>query len=174
MTLTEEQRELVAENHQLIFGFLNKNGLDVDEYYDLAAIGLCKAACNYEKSVSLFSTYAYRCMFNEIFNDNRTKKLARTIPESLISSYNVPISGFEDDNFEVLDYLESDFNLEDDVLSSVEYEKLMNKLSGKYKTTFILTMKGYKQCEIADILGCSPAYIYRIKKKIALIWGEIW
>ena len=48
--MDEHQKSLVTENHNLIYSFLKKYNLDVDEYYDLAAIGLCNACINYDAS----------------------------------------------------------------------------------------------------------------------------
>ena len=45
--MTEEQRKLVEDNHNLIYSFLQKYHLTIDEYYGLAAIGLCKAGKTY-------------------------------------------------------------------------------------------------------------------------------
>lgn len=173
MTLTDEQKALVTENHQLIYGFLSKNGLEIEEFYDLAAIGLCNAAINYRDSDELFSTYAYICMKNVIFNEIRRLNGVKKVPERLISSYNVPIPGCEDDEIEILDTFKSTFNVEKHVLDQIILEKLMKKLSGKHKNTLILSLKGYNNSEIADFLGCTPTYISKLKKKIALIWGEI-
>ena len=39
-TLTDEERDLVTNNHNLIYSYLNKYNLS-DDYYDLCAIGLC-------------------------------------------------------------------------------------------------------------------------------------
>lgn len=173
MVLTDEQRALITENHQLIYWFLRINGLEIEEYYDLAAIGLCNAAINYRETDELFSTYAYICMKNVILNEIRRQNGVKKVPERLISSYNVPVSDCTDGEIEILDTFKSNFNVEKYVLDRIILEKLMDKLSGKYKNTLILSLKGYNNTEIGDILGCSPSYICRIKKKIALIWGEI-
>ena len=66
MALTETKKRLVEKNHNLIYAFLSQMRLSVDDYYGLAAIGLCKAADAYQPGKSSFSTYAYRCMHNEI------------------------------------------------------------------------------------------------------------
>lgn len=55
--ITDEARKLVEENHNLVYSFLYKYHLDVEEWYDLAAIGLCKAANTYNNDKSGFSTY---------------------------------------------------------------------------------------------------------------------
>ena len=173
MALTDEQKRLVTDNHQLIFGFLSKNGLDIEEFYDLAAIGLCNAAGKYRECDGIFSTYAYRCMKNIVLNEFRRLNGVKKVPESMITSYNVPISGCEDEEIELLDNFKSTHNVEKYVLDRIELEKLMKKLSGKYKNTLILSLKGYNNTEIGDILGCNPSYISRLKKEIALMWGEI-
>ena len=42
--LNEYQQKYAEQNHNLIYGILNDKNLSIDEYYDVAAIGLCKAA----------------------------------------------------------------------------------------------------------------------------------
>lgn len=67
MQLNEEQRRLAEENHNLIYGYLQKRGLDVDEYYDICAIGLCKAVKAFDPTQGKkLATLAYRVMDNEV------------------------------------------------------------------------------------------------------------
>lgn len=47
LILTQQQQHLVEDNHKLIYFYLYRNSLSVDEFYDVAAIGLCKAAITY-------------------------------------------------------------------------------------------------------------------------------
>ena len=54
--LNDEQRKLVADNHNLIYQYLIDNNLPQDEYYDIAAIGLCKAALKYDTAKGACST----------------------------------------------------------------------------------------------------------------------
>ena len=64
--LTHEQQELAAENHNLIYRFAQTMAIDVEEFYDILAIALCKAAKTFDKSRGLrFSTLAFQCMKNE-------------------------------------------------------------------------------------------------------------
>ena len=74
--ITEEQRKLVEENHNLIYSFLQKYNLAIDEYYGLASIGLCKAGKTYNGDKSNFSTYAYKCMFTTVMGELRKNKQA--------------------------------------------------------------------------------------------------
>lgn len=68
--LTPEQQKLVEDNHNLIYHILRKMNLSDDEFYGIAAIGLCKAAMSYGKSNKVvFSTYAHHVMHAEIKNE---------------------------------------------------------------------------------------------------------
>ena len=60
--LTPEQQKLVADNHNLIYSFAIKSKIDVAEYYDVLALGLCKAALYHDGVSGKFSTLAYKCM----------------------------------------------------------------------------------------------------------------
>ena len=41
--LTNDQRKLVEQNHNLIYAFLHTKNLNIEEWYDICAISLCKA-----------------------------------------------------------------------------------------------------------------------------------
>lgn len=100
-----EHVSMVEKNHNLIYGFLHKYKLSEDFYGD-AAIGLCKAAENYDESKgSSFATYAYKCMFNECGITLRSdKRKVQTI------SLDTPIADGENINLESV--LTSDFTNE--------------------------------------------------------------
>ena len=60
--LSQEQQKLVADNHNLIYSFARKHKIDVGEYYDVLALGLCKAAMYHDGVSGKFSTLAYQSM----------------------------------------------------------------------------------------------------------------
>lgn len=71
--LTLEQQKMVKENHNLIYAFLNKYKLSID-YYGSAALGLCKAAMNYDSSFgTAFSTYAFVAMYRQYIADRKNE-----------------------------------------------------------------------------------------------------
>lgn len=73
--MTKEQEQLVTDNYKLIYFFLNKWGKTIEEYYDICAIGLCKAAITYDSSKDVkFATYAGICIENEIKMELRNRK----------------------------------------------------------------------------------------------------
>lgn len=171
--MTEKQRQLVADNHNLIFSFLHKHGFDEEEFYDLAAIGLCKAAKNYNDDVSKFSTYAYRCMLNTILNELKTKNVGKRIPEELIESYNNQILCKDGELMEVVDILPCGVDLEREAITRMMIDKCMRSLSDRNRLIFALLLDGYTYREIGEIISCHHSYVGRIKSKIVSMMGEM-
>ena len=70
--LTHEQQEFAAENHDLVFSFLNANHLDDNDYYDIVVFGFLAAVKNYLSQARLrkykFSTIAFRNMKSSLSN----------------------------------------------------------------------------------------------------------
>ena len=170
--LTDEQRQLVTDNHNLIYSFLKKNKLDADEYYDLAAIGLCKSVKRYNENVANFSTYAYTCMHNEISNEFRKNSYSKRIPKDMILSLDHEYKDNYDTNdssnsVTLLRYMASKDNIEDRVLSNVYVQSVLDQLNEKDKEILSYIVSGLTYRQIAKIVGCSHQNIAKIKTKIA-------
>ena len=105
MRLTEEQKQLAADNHNLIYGFQREHRLSVDEYYDICAIGLCKAAAKFDPSQEYkFATLAYAAMDNEVKNfwrDINTMARKPEIPD--VSMFDIILRGHTDSGIVVGD-----------------------------------------------------------------------
>ena len=170
--MTEKQKQLAADNHNLIYSFLNKHNLNEEEYYDLAAIGLCKAAKYYKDDVSKFSTYAFRCMINTVLNEMKTKNLARRIPEELVGSYNNTICGENGEEIEFIDILPCDIDFEKDVIAKAMIDNCMRNLSEKNRLVFTLLLDGYTHREIADIIGFHHSNVSKIRSRIVRMMNE--
>lgn len=79
--LTERQKEFAAENHGLVYAFLNGHCLDEDEFYDVVVFGYLRAVRRYFTENSLrkykFGTIAWSCMRVDLLNyykANRSQK----------------------------------------------------------------------------------------------------
>ena len=85
-TLTQEQREFAAENHEIVLSYLRGKRLDASEWYDVAVFGYLRAVRKYterpELQIYAFSTIAGRSMDTEISNE-RKKQHRRIQPLSL-------------------------------------------------------------------------------------------
>lgn len=165
--ITDEQQKLVTDNHNLIYRFLQKYHLTVDEYYDIAAIGLCKAAISFDSEKAQFSTYAFACMRSQVCKEIRKGKAVSVIPNDKIVYYQATMENNDGDSASFINFIPSKEHIEDDVLSKVLLDKCLNKLSDRDKKVYELLKKGYKQIEIGKVIGCSQVHVSRLKKKLA-------
>lgn len=163
--ITDYQKQLVIDNHNLIYRFLNKEKLNIDDWYDLAAIGMCKAAKMFKEDTSKFSTYAFRCMFNEVYSEKRKELYKRTIPESEILYYNAEYENDSGSKVEFIDKFHTDCNIENDCIHKVSLQKAYSKMKEEYKPIIKLFLQGYKQVEIMKIVGCSQPHVSRVMKR---------
>lgn len=146
MKLTEEQRNMVEDNHNLIYGYIRDRCLDIEEWYDLLAIELCKTVMKFDKDKgATLGTYFYlRC-------DNLLRKeyaKSKTQKNTNAGVYTI------EDRYDLQD--------EVDIEETVELKSWFEGENGN-----ILRMKcdGYTQSEIAETLGVTQSYISKILRK---------
>lgn len=154
MKLTEEQQAFATENHNLIYSFAISANVAVEDYYDVLAIGFCKAVIGYKNSKSKFSTYAYVCMRNELYQTYRKEnKYTKEIPI--------------DEDYAFTD----DCKIEDkelDLINVANIKSLVQTLPKKEQEIVRLRLLGYSQYRIAEKLGLSQSDISRRLKNIRI------
>ena len=84
--MKKEISKLIEDNHNLIYSFMSLHSLDPEEYYDLMAMELCKAAKNYNEELGAFSTCAYTYMNNALTLHRRKSSRLSAIPSSAVVS----------------------------------------------------------------------------------------
>lgn len=166
--MTAEQCELVERNHNLIYAFLHQKGFSIDEYYGLAAIGLCRAVQPFDSTKSSFSTYAYKCMHNEILQEVRKEQASKRVPDTAMVYYQSEVRNDDGNTTTILDFIEGDASAEDAALCNVMCSSILHSLNEREKTAFTLLSKGYTQWEVASALDCTQASISRTIKR----WGR--
>ena len=164
MKITEKQKQLVEDNHNLIYALLNQYHFSIEEYYDLAAIGLCKAAMTFNDTVANFSTYAYKCMYSIIVCELRKSNRDKRIPKNQILYYEAEVKDGKGDRASFINHISSNENLENDVLLKVVLEKYMSKLDDRGKEILNLLRSGYSQREICKMLNCTWKPVWKIKE----------
>lgn len=165
--MTEQQRDLVQNNHNLIYSFLHQHKLPVEEFYDLAAIGLCHAAMHYDPNISLFSTFAYKCMLSQCMKEVNAKNRAKRIPENLISSLNYEHEESDGNLLSLEEVISSNENMEENAISNVTIQNFKNQLKPKHRQILDYLLEGYTIREIAKKMGCSHQCIFTYKIAIA-------
>lgn len=170
--LTKQQQELVETNHKLIYKFAIKNNLPIDEYYDILAIGLCKAAQIFDKNNGAFSTIAYRCMANDVKNYWRHLSIKSAVPSGMVMYYDSPNKNMHYEPVEpvsVLDCIASDSCTHDAAINNVVVSDLFGLLKEDEKLIAKLIMLGMNQTEIAKIAKCTKqninSKVNKIRKK---------
>ena len=158
--MTEEQKKLVEDNHNLIYFTIHKYNLDIEEYYDIFALALCRAAINYDPNKgTTFSTYAVSAMKGDFLHNIRKSKAKRrsgtcvSINEEIYNDGNNDLITLEDTLSNRLDAFDESILLD------------FTKLSDRLRRILWLSYSGYTQNEIADIFGVSQAQINRDLKK---------
>ena len=166
--LTNKQKELVVENHNLIYGYAYKKGILLDDYYDVLAIGLCKAAKSYDSDKSEFSTFAFKCMDNEMNTVSKNKKTV--IPNDLVVSYDSQESINNISNGLSFAETISDFKYHESIVYDMMTNEIMNSLTKKESIIFKYLISGLTHREIASEMKCNRSnvtyFANRIRKKV--------
>jgi RNA polymerase sporulation-specific sigma factor len=118
--------KLVLDNKKLVYYVVKKLGIhkDIDNFYDIGMIGLCKAARSFDsESGTKFSTYAISCIRNEIYMYCRKKGNRQWFN---ILSLNVNATGCDVD---VIELIPDNINIENVVIEKETYEELYNAIS---------------------------------------------
>lgn len=164
--MTKEQEQLVTDNHNLIYFFLNKWGKileysDMTDYYDICAIGLCKAAITYDSSKDVkFATYAGVCIENEIKIELRNRKKYSAPVYSLDMTFNNTSDGTGEISYE--ENMTTGLSAYDEILP-YQLDKILN--AREYKLVALI-LQDYTQVEIGNIIGISQAQVSRMFSKI--------
>ncbi len=169
--LSKDKEYLVLENQKLVHYLVQKLGItpnsaDYEDIVSIGTIGLVKSAITFDSSKNAtFSTYASRCIKNEIFMYYRkNNKYANNI------SIDEPIENNEKGNEFTLKntLVDSNSNFVEKIIVKEEYSKvtktILNGLKGKERIILLYFMANVPQEEIAKKLNMSQSYVSKIGK----------
>lgn len=156
------KEQVVLCNQGLVGVILNKMGLNPfdEDLFSTGILGLVKAVNTFDFDKGFtFSTYASKCISNEILITFRKKK--------------VPIAFSLDDNINLLngkeisysEIIADDREFEEEVIENNLFSKFYDSLSYREKRIISLYLDEKTQLEIAEILSLSQSYVSRILKK---------
>lgn len=163
----ETDDELIINNMKLAYKlaweyYIKFNKLfEIEELQSVALFALVKAAKTYD-STKVFSTYAYRCIKNELLYFYRQNNRY-----SNYYSLSDKINFNEDLCFE--DVLKDEFDLEEIFIEQNNLDTLktyINSLDDKEKVIVNLILDGYTQKQIAQKLNVTQPQICNLYKKI--------
>ena len=169
--LTPEQRKLAEKHHNLIFYFMNRKGLDQEEFYDILAIALCKAARLYDPSEYTFTTYCYRCFENTLRMHIRDNK--RRIQSAPFSAFEIHNDSDDIDNvIEETAECEEALQSFDELETAILIKGFVENLPEKLKQTLKLRVQGYSQIEISRMVGVNQTMVSRRLTKIREMFND--
>ena len=170
----KEAREILIERNLRLVAHIAKKYQNVDEEMEdlisIGTIGLIKAVSSFDSSKGKLSTYASRCIDNELLMLLRSKK--KTSKE--VSLYEPIGTDKEGNEINLLDIIESE---QVDVIGRMEFAvnlkklgKILQNLEEREKEIIFLryglaTGKEGTQREIGEKLGISRSYVSRIEKR---------
>ena len=157
--LTKEQRRFAAENHGLIYSFLNAQGWEECEYYDIAAFGYLSAVRRYltrpELQKYAFSTIAWRAMGRSISNFRQAEKRRREAERR---------------------YLETAHRA--DPMAELEarlvlYDLASNSSPEQYQLA-ALRLQGYSIAETARLQSMTPKRVRRLLRELYRVYFQLY
>ncbi len=159
--LTDTQKKLVEENIRLIqwiaARWRNPN-LEPDDVFQIAAVGFCKAARDYDSSKGKFSVFALQYAINELLSASGRRKNVK------VYSLDLPIK-CGDGNLTIGMALRADSNLDADIVAGQVME-LVRAASTAERRILTLMSYGYKQYEAAKLLGMSRQNVQQTIKRV--------
>ena len=179
--LNEEQQKLVTQYYPLIFrvlqkyGYLKDNAMEKfnEDWYGIAAIGLCLAARDFDESRGVkFETFACNYIEHEIIRHYRIYN-TQVRNQILFHLYyaDAPCQTKDVDVDNIWEIIPGNENVENTVVLKILAEGLLAK-EKKEKTVTILKlyMNGYTSVDIAKMMGISQqainARIHKFANKI--------
>ncbi len=129
--MTDEQRKLAEENHDLVYTFLRENNLPINQYYDVVIFGYLCAVQEYCEEPDLrrykLTTIAWKLMMHELSNHQKylsSKKKSYTTVSFDDFKYKDSALRWKD---VLLD--------EDDILEQLQTDLILHELAAKLPET---------------------------------------
>lgn len=170
MVLTENQKEMAENNHNLIYFVLNRMNLPIGDYYGAASVGLCKAACGFRPDEGKFSTFAIRCIRNEVLLELRSERKFFFTGNGTILYFDEPVKAEESSSY--LDLMPNGDDFEQKLLFRITKYEFMNRLKNKERFVFEKLLEGFNTYEIASALNQTHQSVSLIKNKILRTYFE--
>lgn len=171
--LTDEQRRLVEENVGLARRAAWKYrkscalyGMDWDDAYSIACLGLIQAALTYDPEKGAPTTYLTCGCESQILRELRRYRVEKRAKMRTVS-LDAPIYDCGNGAPILGETLAAEgLGVEEEVLSKISAYEIVNGLSSTDRAIFDMRMAGKKQKDIARRLSCTQSGISRRLKKM--------
>lgn len=164
--LTESEKKLAEENHNLVYAFLHTYNYSVETYYNVVIFGYLKGIQVYSRREDLQKKYdmPFICeqyMRSEMGNNFRTEATQKRKPVENIISLDADYAA-EENLYNCI----GGKTLEEEVLEVETVLELLEKLSEVQRKIAEMKMEGYGNKEIFLLLEMPESTFYKEMKRI--------
>lgn len=172
--LTDFERKFAAENHNLVYGFLNRYGYSLENYYDVVIFGFLKAVQIYNRREDLREKYdfpfiSWQYMRSEIGNHCRMEEAKKRKPLGTLVSLDAEY--VETENLYNCIGSVDGKSPESEIIAMERMSEMLGSLSDTQRKIAELKVDGYSNKEIFSALEIKPSTYYvevnRIKRVLA-------
>lgn len=157
------KQQLIEDNMNLVYSLVSREYptyLSDEDIIQSGMLGLCKAAEKWDESKSKFSTFAIICIRSEIQAEFRKRAKHQGI---LSLDYEIDNDG-ERTTF-------GDFIVGDEDVAYFDIGIALDSLTAREREIAELLATGMEQKAIADKLGVTKPYVWKVKRKIKALRG---
>lgn len=154
--------DIISKNMNLVYFTIKKyfpNYIGDKDIVQAGTVGLHKAVSSHDANKSKFSSWAIRCIYNEIATECR-RRLEHGTNISITS-----LDAIDEECGDFTNVLEDEGGYEEAELR-IYLEQFAETLSGRQREIFNELLNGSSPKELANDYGCSPRSVYRQVKKI--------
>lgn len=159
---------LIEDNIKLVYFIINKyypTWVNDEDIIQTGMLGLCKAAENWDESVSTFSTYASKCICNEIRAEFKRRKR-----HSGVYSLDYEMTNSEGESTSFGDIQVGDEDVTD--IDCLSFDCFVDQLSEADQQIIQWRQDGMDTPSIAERLGVGCDTVYKTIRKIMRMWRE--
>lgn len=160
------KKQLIEDNIKLVYHLVNRHYptfIGDEDIIQCGMLGLCKAADKWDENKSAFTTYAGKCILNEINNEFRYRK-----KNSGVLSLEYPVTDSDGDTGEFGDFIVG----EEDV-AYVDKDAFYEQLTPRQMEILNLWLRGLSIDEIVDVLDCTKQAVWKTIRKVKTVWGLV-
>lgn len=158
------KQQLIEDNMNLVYSLVSREYptyIQDEDIIQCGMLGLCKAAEKWEEGKSVFSTFAWRCIRNEILDEFRR----RAKHQGMLSlDYEVESDDGGRTTF-------GDLVVGDEDVGYIDLDINVKSLTPREQKVYELLQTDMTWTEIGEQLGLSKSTVWRIIRKLRALRG---
>lgn len=153
------KQQLIEDNMGLVYAVIKEHFptfMYDEDLIQVGMIGLCQAANTFDEAKGKFSTFAGRCIYNEICKEFRRRQKHQGV-YSLDYEYDL------DDGERVT---VGDIQVGDEDVDFVDTDYIYRHLTPEEQNIVDLVRYGLTYREVGEVCGVSRSYVWRVIRKV--------